>query len=408
VQKKQKCGTKRTPDSTYSDVYKCKLGWSKDHSGGIDSGGKFLKNMPFVDKNGAEDVKFRIGALKKPKVSQTKDFFVKEKIHDNGHWLNTPLCNFQMNTMNSVINSKSEDAKVEQRGGGGGGSQMLNILSEEEESNYRNQSSSHHPPRLSCPEMEMECSDSPLACSFISFRTGESRMERRPYHTSAGVNSAPHRQHGAKELQETRKPTENSTEMLGSKLMDNNLHNWKASPLMMQRNGVGRIEFPSIPNLGAEMIAKAIPTTLEGQVSVLNLKEGERDASASSAGLMQLKDGSQELHYYSSSHEADEGQAALGTPFSLPPVSQIVSLATTIPTEKCVDRNRDGVVLTCSTGNELNCCLKNLNFCKESSGSPATAQTALHKVMQIDIRSIKEEFSTVSGIGCIKSANIGF
>jgi hypothetical protein len=54
VQKKQKCGTKRTPDSTYSDVYKCKLGWSKDHSGGIDSGGKFLKNMPFVDKNGAE------------------------------------------------------------------------------------------------------------------------------------------------------------------------------------------------------------------------------------------------------------------------------------------------------------------------------------------------------------------
>lgn len=404
MQKKQKCGTKRTPDSTYSDVYKCKLGWSKDHSGGIDSGGKLLKNMPFVDKNGAEDVKFRIGALKKPKVSQTKDFFVKEKIHGNGHWLNTPLCNFQMDTMNSVINSKSEDAKVEQRGGG---SQMLNILSEEE-SNYRNQSSSHHPPRLSCPEMEMECSDSPLACSFISFRTGESRMERRPHHTSAGVNPAPHRQHGAKELQETRKPTENSTEMLGSKLMDNNLHNRKASPLMMQRSGVGRIGFPSIPNLETEKIAKAIPTTFEGQVSVVKLKEGERDASASSAGLMQLKNGSQEPHKYSSSNEADEEQAVLGTPFSLPPVSQIVSLATTVPTKECVDRNRDGVVLTCSTGNELNCCLKYSNFCKETSGSPATAETTLHKVMQIEIRSIKEEFSTVSGKRCIKSANIGF
>lgn len=353
-----------------------------------------LKNMPFVDKNGAEDVKFRIGALKKPKVSQTKDLFVKEKIHDNGHWLNTPLCNFQMDTMNSVIKSKSEDATVEQRGGGG--SQILNISSEEE-SNHRNQSSSHHPSRLSCPEMEMDCSDSPLACSFISFRTGESRMERRPHHTSAGVNPAPHRQHGAKELQETRKPTENSTEMLGSKLMDNNLQNRKPSSLMMQRNGVGRIEFPYIPNLEAEKIAKAIPTTLEGQVSVVILKEGERDASASSARLMQLKNGSQEPHNYSSSNEADEGQAVLGTPFSFPPESQIVSLATTVPTKECVDRNGDGVVLTCSSGNELNCCLKNSNFCKENSGSPATKETTLHKVMQIEIRSIKEEFSTVSG-----------
>lgn len=402
MQKKQKCGTKRTPDSTYSDVYKCKLGWSKDHSGGIDSGGKLLKNMPFVDKNGAEDAKFRIGALKKPKVCQTKDFFVKGKIHDNGHLLHTPLCNFEMDTMDSVINSKGEDAKVEQRGAG---SQMLNTLSDEE-TNYRSQSSSHHGPRLSCPDMEMECPDSPLACSFISFRTGESRMERRPHHTSAGINPASDRQHGAKELQETRKSTEKSTEILGSKMMNNYLYNKKPSPLM-QRNGVGRIKFPSILNLEAEKTVKASSTTCEGQVSKVKLEEGERDVSASPAGLTQLKNGSKEPHNCSSFNGADEGQAVLGTPFSLPPVSQIVSLATAIPTEEGVDHNRDGVVLTCSTGNELNCSLRDSNFCKET-GSPATAQITIHKVMKIEIRSSKEEFSTVSGKRCVKSENIRF